>query len=149
AVLIDRVDPRVRYPDQVSREMGLTILGAVPHIRAGARPERSGRRVRPPEDVAVVVEALRGVCLNLVYTHGAVAPLVVTITSPGAGDGKSFLAANLGHTFAEAGHRTLRSEEHTSELQSPCNLVCRLLLEKKKKNKKKQKKIKIKNERKK
>src|SRR5205807_10542323 len=28
----------------------------------------------------------------------------------------------------------LRSEEHTSELQSPCNLVCRLLLEKKKKN---------------
>src|SRR5256885_6313218 len=28
----------------------------------------------------------------------------------------------------------LRSEEHTSELQSPCNLVCRLLLEKKKKH---------------
>src|SRR5256885_10589884 len=27
--------------------------------------------------------------------------------------------------------RALRSEEHTSELQSPCNLVCRLLLEKK------------------
>src|SRR5256885_11168917 len=32
------------------------------------------------------------------------------------------------HTRVEA-----RSEEHTSELQSPCNLVCRLLLEKKKK----------------
>src|SRR2546426_1605293 len=29
--------------------------------------------------------------------------------------------------------RGVRSEEHTSELQSPCNLVCRLLLEKKKK----------------
>src|SRR5256885_10891684 len=29
-----------------------------------------------------------------------------------------------------------RSEEHTSELQSPCNLVCRLLLEKKKKDNK-------------
>src|SRR2546426_2953175 len=29
-------------------------------------------------------------------------------------------------------HPALRSEEHTSELQSPCNLVCRLLLEKKK-----------------
>src|SRR2546426_3254061 len=29
--------------------------------------------------------------------------------------------------------RAGRSEEHTSELQSPCNLVCRLLLEKKKK----------------
>src|SRR2546426_4929586 len=33
-----------------------------------------------------------------------------------------------------AGHR---SEEHTSELQSPCNLVCRLLLEKKKKQNRK------------
>src|SRR5256885_10055948 len=31
--------------------------------------------------------------------------------------------------------RRPRSEEHTSELQSPCNLVCRLLLEKKKHNK--------------
>src|SRR5256885_8014830 len=30
-------------------------------------------------------------------------------------------------------HHEGRSEEHTSELQSPCNLVCRLLLEKKKK----------------
>src|SRR5688500_19802227 len=30
----------------------------------------------------------------------------------------------------------IRSEEHTSELQSPCNLVCRLLLEKKNKNSK-------------
>src|SRR5256885_11897626 len=30
-----------------------------------------------------------------------------------------------------------RSEEHTSELQSPCNLVCRLLLEKKKKKSRK------------
>src|SRR5256885_8069835 len=29
------------------------------------------------------------------------------------------------------GRRESRSEEHTSELQSPCNLVCRLLLEKK------------------
>src|SRR5256885_8302805 len=33
------------------------------------------------------------------------------------------------------GSLPLRSEEHTSELQSPCNLVCRLLLEKKKKKK--------------
>src|SRR2546426_6957002 len=32
------------------------------------------------------------------------------------------------------GGRPQRSEEHTSELQSPCNLVCRLLLEKKKTN---------------
>src|SRR5256885_4945180 len=37
--------------------------------------------------------------------------------------------------FAACGNRHQRSEEHTSELQSPCNLVCRLLLEKKKQTK--------------
>src|SRR2546426_2173830 len=36
------------------------------------------------------------------------------------------------HRVGESGG--IRSEEHTSELQSPCNLVCRLLLEKKKKH---------------
>src|SRR2546426_6412861 len=34
--------------------------------------------------------------------------------------------------FSPFGFIANRSEEHTSELQSPCNLVCRLLLEKKK-----------------
>src|ERR1039457_7704663 len=33
--------------------------------------------------------------------------------------------------FKRAERCVMRSEEHTSELQSPCNLVCRLLLEKK------------------
>src|SRR5256885_10528246 len=56
-------------------------------------------------------------------------------------------AAGLGPIASAASHRAFenvillsnltfsnaRSEEHTSELQSPCNLVCRLLLEKKKK----------------
>src|SRR3989454_7259775 len=48
--------------------------------------------------------------------------------------------AGLEYRNIPVGHGTLadatfarRSEEHTSELQSPCNLVCRLLLEKKKK----------------
>src|SRR5256885_11747485 len=35
--------------------------------------------------------------------------------------------------FVQGRRHPVRSEEHTSELQSPCNLVCRLLLEKKKK----------------
>src|SRR2546426_11489834 len=48
---------------------------------------------------------------------------------------------SLDHLFdvfgaVEVATRVGRSEEHTSELQSPCNLVCRLLLEKKKKKKK-------------
>src|SRR5688500_20101245 len=38
-------------------------------------------------------------------------------------------AVQIGNAIEE---KKVRSEEHTSELQSPCNLVCRLLLEKKK-----------------
>src|SRR5256885_3960898 len=45
--------------------------------------------------------------------------------------GLSLLGAHRLGAYGRKG-RTVRSEEHTSELQSPCNLVCRLLLEKKK-----------------
>jgi len=92
AILLDRADPSVRYPEQVSRDLGLPIIGAVPHLRA--------------KDPAEVVEALRGVRLSLAHEHGP-GPLLVTVTSPGPGDGKSFLSANLALTFADAGQRTL------------------------------------------
>src|SRR5256885_6527712 len=47
-----------------------------------------------------------------------------TFTDPDSGQTLTYTASSS----------VLRSEEHTSELQSPCNLVCRLLLEKKKIN---------------
>src|SRR2546427_7898359 len=43
-------------------------------------------------------------------------------------------AASAGRSSGKVTRRKVRSEEHTSELQSQSNLVCRLLLEKKKKN---------------
>src|SRR5688572_31605104 len=57
-------------------------------------------------------------------------------------------ARSFAHSYQFEGHQAKRlprcdkkrSEEHTSELQSQSNLVCRLLLEKKKKKKKKRKK---------
>src|SRR2546426_9216273 len=56
------------------------------------------------------------------------------------GDATAHLPIEPGEIEPGAHHRLTcgdpveqRSEEHTSELQSPCNLVCRLLLEKKKK----------------
>src|SRR2546426_6616391 len=58
------------------------------------------------------------------------------IVADGAGTerGELALGANVVVAFMPwYGHNFERSEEHTSELQSPCNLVCRLLLEKKKK----------------
>src|SRR2546426_6043251 len=53
---------------------------------------------------------------------------------PGVGDGERATLDLLGRQLFRPGEKA-RSEEHTSELQSPCNLVCRLLLEKKKKEK--------------
>src|SRR3989454_7194309 len=50
------------------------------------------------------------------------------VVPPGLAQDLMFLAFALAFAIKVP----LRSEEHTSELQSPCNLVCRLLLEKKK-----------------
>jgi polysaccharide biosynthesis transport protein len=93
ALVLDRMDPKVRYPEQVSRDLGLPILGVVPHLRS--------------KEPAEVVEAMRGVRLNVIHEYGPAQPLLLTITSPGPGDGKSFLSANLALAFAEGGHRTL------------------------------------------
>jgi len=102
AVLLDRVDRRVRYPDQVSRDLGLPVLGAIPRVRTAG----NGRGARPG-DAAQIVEALRGIRLGLIHAHGVAGPMMVTITSPGPGEGKSFVASNLALAFADAGHRTL------------------------------------------
>src|SRR5256885_9328296 len=50
------------------------------------------------------------------------------------GGSAGFLSPDHIRDFRQVKEPADRSEEHTSELQSPCNLVCRLLLEKKNKN---------------
>ena len=99
AVVLDRSDKRVHYPDHVTNAMGLTILGAVPHLE--------WRNGEPDAAATAAVEALRGVRLNIVHRYGSAGPILLTITSPGRGDGKSFVASNLAIAFAEAGYRTL------------------------------------------
>src|SRR5256885_7147322 len=63
-----------------------------------------------------------------VVERGCVGLYDIVITPALRGQG---LGRALVHGLMHWG-QTQRSEEHTSELQSPCNLVCRLLLEKKK-----------------
>jgi len=102
AILLDQIDPRVHYPEQVTSEMGLTILGAVPPIQR--EPGKRGE-----ENTLQVVEAFRELRLNLLYAYGNAGPgpLLLTISSPGSGDGKSLITANLGVAFAELGRKTL------------------------------------------
>jgi len=100
SLFLDRLDRRLRYPEQVTDGMGLPILGAIPRLR-------NGNRLAGAETQAQVVEALRSIRLNLQHAYGAAGPLVIVISSPAGGDGKSFLASNLAVSFADAGHRTI------------------------------------------
>src|SRR2546426_5379309 len=70
-----------------------------------------------------------GATVEYARADGSIAGAQVRVLDFHHPDNNDWLAVNQ-FTVAE------RSEEHTSELQSPCNLVCRLLLEKKKTNKK-------------
>jgi len=70
----------------------------VPHLGRNGRTK--------PEGVLQVLEAVRGIRLNVLHAHG-VGPAIVTVTSPGRADGKSFVSSNLALAFADAGYRTL------------------------------------------
>src|SRR5437762_3073166 len=54
--------------------------------------------------------------------------MTVTTTTPGTGTGTGNIHLAPGFSDAGTAAATVRSEEHTSELQSPMYLVCRLLL---------------------
>src|SRR5439155_1744752 len=75
AVVADRVDPRMRYPDQVTRQMGLPILGVLPHVKdRAAGPD--------DEEVAQVIEAMRSVRLSLMHFYGGNGPVEVHQAQP-------------------------------------------------------------------
>ncbi len=100
ALLLERLDPRYRYPEQVTDGLRLRVLGGIPNLK-----ER--RWLSGGTDRAEAIEALRGVRLSLTHAYGSAGPLMVTLSSPGPGDGKTFLTANLGLAFADLGRRTL------------------------------------------
>jgi capsular exopolysaccharide synthesis family protein len=99
AVLFDRFNPRLAYPEQVTEGLGLPILGAIPRARAAAALRG--------HDAAQLSESFRNLRLGLVHASGAAGPFTLTITSPGSGDGKSFVSSNLAATFSEQGQRTV------------------------------------------
>jgi tyrosine-protein kinase Etk/Wzc len=101
AILLDRLDRRFRYPEQATTELGLPILGAVPTIPKNLDLNKS------TDDVVQVVEAFRSIRLAMSHALDPFGPKVVTVTSPGMGDGKSLVSANLAMAFASAGLRTV------------------------------------------
>jgi len=102
SVLLDRVDPKLRYAEQVTDELGLSVLGVVPNLGT-----RGALGAGTSEEASRVLEALRSIRLTIMHAYGAAGPVMVTVTSPGSGDGKTFVASNLALSFADLGYRTL------------------------------------------
>jgi capsular exopolysaccharide synthesis family protein len=99
AMLLDSLDPKVRYPEQVTRELGLSIAGAIPAFPKG------GVNSKSPEQVSQLVESIRSVRMHIQNATGA--PVSIAVSSPSPDDGKSFVAANLAMSFSEAGFHTV------------------------------------------
>src|SRR2546426_8976700 len=94
------------------------VSGSTPH--SSIRNSRSSRRARTSR--ATCCDGLKTRTMTRAFL--GVALLAAAAAAHGQVEARS--------AWVRGTVRGQRSEEHTSELQSPCNLVCRLLLEKKK-----------------
>jgi tyrosine-protein kinase Etk/Wzc len=103
AFLAERLGSTIAQRVQVER-LGMSVIGVITHLDRDAK----GNGAKSPD---AVVEAFRGLRLSLVNEYGALAPapgpIVVAVTSPGSGDGKSFVSSNLALAFSYAKQRTL------------------------------------------
>ena len=100
AILLDRMDSRLRYPEQATDELGLPIAGTVPRFPKGGLDQNS------PEQMYQLVESFRS--LRMTVMHAAAGRTVsIAISSPSPGEGKSLISANLAMSFADAGLRTV------------------------------------------
>ena len=101
AILLDQTDRRFRYPEQATRDLGLDIMSGIPTIR---NPRNASARL---QEASQLVEAFRSLSLTVRSAFDGIGPVVLTVSSPGPGDGKSFVSANLGMALADGGYRTV------------------------------------------
>src|SRR5688500_4135385 len=112
-------------PRRTSRERG--ISGGSTCLQPFAAEGSCRERRVGPSPTARTLAAFLLLTTDPAWSHSA--GVCVSLPAPPRPSTRlASLTARFAHGLAPL---TLRSEEHTSELQSPCNLVCRLLLEKK------------------
>src|SRR5256885_6753358 len=138
--VLEIVEARRRGSGPAERLSQLVVVGVIGQRDVGE--EAAGLILQGPEREQVVRAVRHG--LHVSIQHGAVRGQAESVGL--AMHRQPFLARELlvgnggarggaeyfGAATRKARDAEVRSEEHTSELQSPCNLVCRLLLEKKK-----------------
>ncbi len=101
AILLDQMDRRFRYPEQATRDLGLDIMSGIPTIR---NPRNASARL---QEASQLVESFRSLSLTVRSAFDGIGPVVLTVSSPGPGDGKSFVSANLAMALADGGYRTV------------------------------------------
>jgi capsular exopolysaccharide synthesis family protein len=100
AIALDRLDSRLRYPEQATDELGLPIAGAIPRFPKG------GLDANSPEQTFQLVESFRSLRLNVAQA-GSNGHVSLSVSSPSPAEGKSLIAANLAMSFADSGLRTV------------------------------------------
>ena len=106
AVIRTTLDRKIRTPEAVSEQTGLSVVGTLP-----ATPELAkGSGLLPLEpgseaasSLRLLAEATRELRTNLQYTNLDEPPKAIVMTSPQPGDGKSTTASNLAIVLAQAG----------------------------------------------
>ena len=101
ALLLDSIDKRIRYPEQATKDLGLSISGTVPVLPTGGMAQQT------PEQISQLVESFRTLRMNVINSNGQLQKISLAVSSPSPGDGKSFISSNLAMSFADAGFRTL------------------------------------------
>jgi polysaccharide biosynthesis transport protein len=116
ALLRDVTDTKIQDVLEISRELGATPLCVLPYqkertgLPAGRSTAGSSPLVMLPtldSPRSIFVESLRSLRTSLMMSRSGAPPRIVLVTSPLAGEGKSFISWNLAILFAQQGKRVL------------------------------------------
>jgi len=110
AFLVESLDNTLKTREDIETMPDIEFFGLIPAVAEIEQPEGEGPHNRPElvaqhEPKSSTAEHFRTVKTNLFFSRGAQRPRIVLVTSPGAKEGKTTVAANLAAVAAAAGTR--------------------------------------------
>lgn len=104
AYALDFLDDRLRDVGDISREFGLPTLGVIPE---STLEQLRGPLIVQNEPHSIAAESFRVLRTNMLFASVDKELKILHITSPGPGDGKSYVSSNLSIAFAHAAKRVI------------------------------------------